>query len=58
MLALAHMVPLFPSLVGELAPLRNEAEPDADFFLNITHIQRHRRTRALARFAQFCKYEH
>lgn len=49
------MVPLFPALYGDMAPLRNEAEPDADFFLNITHIQRHRRTRALQRFAEYCK---
>ena len=40
---------LMPRLQPELATLTNAREPEADFFLNITHVQLPRRQRALAR---------
>jgi U3 small nucleolar RNA-associated protein 20 len=40
---------LMPSLSPELATLANPREPEADFYLNLTHIQLPRRQRALAR---------
>eukprot|EP00850_Spirogloea_muscicola_P013633 SM000093S24444 [mRNA] locus=s93:494111:510484:+ [translate_table: standard] len=52
-LLLREMVVLFPSAPSllELAPLLNE-DVETDFFHNITHIQVHRRIRAMARFRQ------
>lgn len=38
-----------PHLYGDLTKLVNDDDPDLDFFLNITHLQIHRRTRALLR---------
>eukprot|EP00978_Attheya_sp_CCMP212_P026914 scaffold89414_cov49-Attheya_sp.AAC.2 len=38
-----------PHLYGDLNKLIRDDEPDMDFFLNITHVQIHRRGRALAR---------
>lgn len=38
-----------PALLGDLHTLRNETDPEADFFYNITHVQLHRRQRALKR---------
>ncbi|KAL7571718.1 hypothetical protein ACA910_002818 [Epithemia clementina (nom. ined.)] len=38
-----------PHLFGDLRILQSKDEPDLDFFLNITHVQIHRRTRALNR---------
>lgn len=35
----------------DLCLLRNEEDPEADFFYNITHIQAHRRRRALQRLS-------
>lgn len=37
---------------ADLAVLRNKEDPEADFFFNITHIQAHRKRRALQRVAQ------
>eukprot|EP00850_Spirogloea_muscicola_P021570 SM000254S08796 [mRNA] locus=s254:122773:139016:- [translate_table: standard] len=50
---LREMVVLSPSAPSllELAPLLNE-DVETDFFHNITHIQVHRRIRAMARFRQ------
>eukprot|EP00850_Spirogloea_muscicola_P011766 SM000074S21676 [mRNA] locus=s74:346390:362774:- [translate_table: standard] len=52
-LLLREMVVLSPSapLLLELAPLLNE-DVETDFFHNVTHIQVHRRIRAMARFRQ------
>jgi U3 small nucleolar RNA-associated protein 20 len=36
-------------LHGDLAQLINDEDRDMDFFLNITHIQKHRKSRALTR---------
>lgn len=36
---------------ADLALLRNKEDPEADFFYNITHIQAHRKRRALQRIA-------
>ena len=47
-LLLHHLVTHFPALFPAYQPLLN-ANPDLDFFLNITHIQAHRRARAIAR---------
>lgn len=38
-----------PALCSDLDILRSEDEPELDFFLNITHVQVHRRVRALGR---------
>jgi len=38
-----------PNLYGDLASLIREDDPDLDFFLNMTHVQMHRRTRAFQR---------
>jgi len=38
-----------PHLLGDLSTLLCESEPDLDFFLNITHVQIHRRSRGLNR---------
>jgi U3 small nucleolar RNA-associated protein 20 len=38
-----------PNLHGDLAYLVREEEPDLDFFVSITHVQVHRRARALQR---------
>lgn len=38
-----------PYVHGDLAMLRNRDDPEADFFYNITHIQAHRKRRALLR---------
>jgi U3 small nucleolar RNA-associated protein 20 len=38
-----------PHLYGDLACLIRDDEPDLDFFLSITHVQLHRRVRALRR---------
>ncbi|EQC41287.1 hypothetical protein SDRG_01262 [Saprolegnia diclina VS20] len=38
-----------PSLHGDLALLRNKEDPEVDFFYNMTHIQSHRRSRAIQR---------
>ena len=40
---------LLPALQPDLATLLSPAEPEADFFYNITHVQMPRRQRALAR---------
>jgi len=37
-----------PYLLGDLSPVLCD-DPDLDFFLNVTHVQLHRRTRALNR---------
>jgi U3 small nucleolar RNA-associated protein 20 len=59
LLLLADVVWAFRGLVGDAAarealhldllPLVNKAEPEADVFLNLTHVQIHRRARALGR---------
>ncbi|RHY18543.1 hypothetical protein DYB25_002872 [Aphanomyces astaci] len=36
-----------PSFHGDLSVLRNKEDPEVDFFLNLTHIQAHRRLRAV-----------
>lgn len=41
----------FPFVHGDLALLRNKEDPEADFFYNITHIQAHRKRRALIRLS-------
>ena len=38
-----------PNLCGDLCPLYNDENPDLDFFVNITHVQIHRRARAFQR---------
>lgn len=38
-----------PHLYGDLAVLASEEDPDLDFYSNITHVQVHRRARALQR---------
>jgi U3 small nucleolar RNA-associated protein 20 len=38
-----------PHLYGDLARLIRDDDPELDFFLNITHVQLHRRSRALQR---------
>lgn len=38
-----------PNLYGDLSALVREDDEDLDFFLNITHVQIHRRTRAFQR---------
>jgi len=38
-----------PNLYGDLSVLVRDDDPDLDFFLNITHVQMHRRTRAFQR---------
>jgi len=40
---------LSPHLHGDLAQLARDGDPDLDFFQNITHVQIHRRARALQR---------
>ncbi|TYZ65388.1 hypothetical protein PybrP1_008760 [[Pythium] brassicae (nom. inval.)] len=42
----------FSFVHADLAVLRNKEDPEADFFFNITHIQAHRKRRALQRVAQ------
>lgn len=42
----------FSFVHADLALLRNKEDPEADFFFNITHIQAHRKRRALQRVAQ------
>lgn len=41
----------FPFVHSDLALLRNKEDPEADFFYNITHIQAHRKRRALQRLS-------
>lgn len=41
----------FAFVHADLALLRNKEDPEADFFYNITHIQAHRKRRALQRVA-------
>lgn len=41
-----------PNLHGDLAQLIRDDEPDLDFFINITHVQIHRRAKALQRLRQ------
>lgn len=41
-----------PNLYGDLSCLIRDDEPDLDFFLNMTHVQIHRRSRA---FQRLCK---
>ncbi|KAF1333647.1 U3 small nucleolar rna-associated protein, partial [Globisporangium splendens] len=41
----------FSFVHADLALLRNKEDPEADFFYNITHIQAHRKRRALQRVA-------
>lgn len=41
----------FAFVHADLALLRNKDDPEADFFYNITHIQAHRKRRALQRVA-------
>jgi U3 small nucleolar RNA-associated protein 20 len=38
-----------PNLYGDLSSLTRDDDPDLDFFLNVTHVQIHRRTRAFQR---------
>jgi U3 small nucleolar RNA-associated protein 20 len=38
-----------PHLLGDLGVLYNDENPDLDFFVNITHVQIHRRARGLQR---------
>ena len=47
-LLLHHLVLTFPLLFAAYQPLIH-TNPDLDFFLNITHLQAHRKQRALAR---------
>lgn len=42
---------------GDLATLIDDQEPDLDFFLNITHVQIHRRARALQRLRKLIASE-
>lgn len=42
-----------PNLSSDLFVLVRDDEPELDFFLNITHVQIHRRSRALARLRKF-----
>jgi len=42
-----------PSLSSDLFVLVRDDEPELDFFLNITHVQIHRRSRALGRLRKF-----
>jgi len=42
-----------PHLCSDLVVLINDDDPELDFFLNITHVQIHRRSRALARLRKF-----
>ncbi|GAB2249577.1 hypothetical protein Droror1_Dr00012936 [Drosera rotundifolia] len=46
---------MFPTL-GRLKPLSSQDE-DVDFFKNLTHLQKHRRARALMRFTNIFKRE-
>ena len=41
-----------PHLLGDLRILVSKEEPDLDFFQNITHVQIHRRSRALSRLCK------
>jgi U3 small nucleolar RNA-associated protein 20 len=41
-----------PNLYGDLSCLIRDDDPDLDFFLNVTHVQIHRRSRA---FQRLCK---
>jgi U3 small nucleolar RNA-associated protein 20 len=57
-LLLARVVKCFNSnpsalLYCDLFPLIRDDDADLDFFLNITHVQLHRRCRALARFRKY-----
>eukprot|EP00163_Fabomonas_tropica_P007395 TRINITY_DN1710_c2_g2_i3.p1 TRINITY_DN1710_c2_g2~~TRINITY_DN1710_c2_g2_i3.p1 ORF type:complete len:2520 (+),score=613.45 TRINITY_DN1710_c2_g2_i3:964-8523(+) len=47
---LGELCRLFPEVLTDLQVLVNE-DPEVDFFVNIIHIQTHRRVRALTRFA-------
>ena len=38
-----------PHLLGDLMVLISDQEPDLDFFLNVTHVQIHRRAKAFSR---------
>jgi U3 small nucleolar RNA-associated protein 20 len=42
-----------PNLCSDLFTLVRDDEPELDFFLNITHVQIHRRARALGRLRKF-----
>ena len=48
LLLLHHLVITFPALFTGFQPLLHD-NPDLDFLLNITHIQSHRRAKALSR---------
>ena len=48
MLLLHHLIITFPALYSGFRPLLHD-NPDLDFLLNITHIQSHRRAKALSR---------
>eukprot|EP00899_Mesostigma_viride_P005995 jgi/Mesvir1/15397/Mv06583-RA.2 len=49
LMLLHEMVRHLPDLFAELRCLLCPADPEVDFFLNITHVQAHRRARAIAR---------
>lgn len=51
--AVAHCDPV--SSLSQLKPLLADGDDEANFFLNIYHIQIHRRTRALRRLADFAE---
>lgn len=46
---LAHICSRLPSQLPDLSSLHNETDTEADFYLNVSHIQLHRRIRALGR---------
>jgi len=46
-----------PNLCSDLFTLGRDNEPELDFFLNITHVQIHRRARALGRLQNIFDYE-
>ena len=50
LLLLHHLVTHFPALYAAFQPLLHD-NPDLDFLLNVTHIQAHRRAKALSRLA-------
>ena len=47
-----------PNLYGDLGCLIRDDEPDLDFFLSITHVQIHRRARALQRLRKLLTTDH
>ncbi|CAE6436707.1 unnamed protein product [Rhizoctonia solani] len=54
---IAHAVALCDSIssLSQLRPLLADGDDEANFFLNVYHIQTHRRTRALRRLADFAE---